>query len=157
MFSRCFMLTPMNPADLQAHNASGPRFTVGLKIGSQVPTSDTVVRGLTPPTPLGTNMAAASPAAPMADPDAAAAIAAEPPAARTPRKKTPPPPITAPFDFSQPPVIEGFEPSAMIMREETFKEKFLRKTKENPFVPIGELYNDVQRGSFWLHFGHIRF
>ncbi|XP_023151604.1 HIG1 domain family member 2A, mitochondrial [Amphiprion ocellaris] len=41
-----------------------------------------------------------------------------------------------PFDFSQPPVIEGFNPLPKV-RDETFKEKFMRKTKENPFVPIG--------------------
>ncbi|XP_028315623.1 HIG1 domain family member 2A, mitochondrial [Gouania willdenowi] len=44
------------------------------------------------------------------------------------------PPV--PFDFSQPPVIEGFNPLTKV-RDETFKEKFMRKTKENPFVPIG--------------------
>ncbi|XP_077465546.1 HIG1 domain family member 2A, mitochondrial [Stigmatopora argus] len=41
-----------------------------------------------------------------------------------------------PFDFSQPPVIEGFSPSPRV-KDETFKEKFIRKTKDNPFVPIG--------------------
>ncbi|KAM8849013.1 HIG1 domain family member 2A, mitochondrial [Synchiropus picturatus] len=41
-----------------------------------------------------------------------------------------------PFDFSQPPVIEGFTPLPRI-KEETFQEKFLRKGKENPFVPLG--------------------
>ncbi|CAL8355861.1 unnamed protein product [Merluccius merluccius] len=41
-----------------------------------------------------------------------------------------------PFDFSQPPSIEGFTPLAK-RKEETFKEKLLRKTQENPFVPIG--------------------
>lgn len=51
-----------------------------------------------------------------------------------------PPSGPVPFDFSQPPVIEGFTPLSR-PREETFKEKFMRKTKENPFVPIGELYN----------------
>ncbi|CAB1419658.1 unnamed protein product [Pleuronectes platessa] len=35
-----------------------------------------------------------------------------------------------------PPVIEGFNPS-ILTRDETFKEKLSRKTKENPFVPIG--------------------
>ncbi|XP_053575803.1 HIG1 domain family member 2A, mitochondrial [Bombina bombina] len=33
------------------------------------------------------------------------------------------------------PMIEGFTPS--IHREEGFKNKFLRKVRENPFVPIG--------------------
>ncbi|XP_054453222.1 HIG1 domain family member 2A, mitochondrial [Anoplopoma fimbria] len=46
------------------------------------------------------------------------------------------PPAFVPFDFSQPPVIEGFNPLQRA-RDEGFKEKFLRKTKENPFVPIG--------------------
>ncbi|CAL8270200.1 unnamed protein product [Boreogadus saida] len=41
-----------------------------------------------------------------------------------------------PFDFSKPPVIEGFTPVSR-RKDETFKEKLLRKTKENPFVPIG--------------------
>ncbi|KAM6923604.1 HIG1 domain family member 2A, mitochondrial [Xenentodon cancila] len=52
---------------------------------------------------------------------------------QTPRAPAPGP---RPFDFSQPPVIEGFSPLPRI-KEETFKDKFLRKTKENPFVPIG--------------------
>uniref|UniRef100_A0A3Q3W5Y1 HIG1 domain-containing protein n=1 Tax=Mola mola TaxID=94237 RepID=A0A3Q3W5Y1_MOLML len=43
-----------------------------------------------------------------------------------------------PFDFSQPPMIEGFSPLPRV-KEETFKEKFIRKTKENPFVPIGSV------------------
>ncbi|XP_034037347.1 HIG1 domain family member 2A, mitochondrial [Thalassophryne amazonica] len=46
------------------------------------------------------------------------------------------PAATIPFDFSRPPVIAGFSPSTEIKRE-TFQEKFIRKTKENPFVPIG--------------------
>ncbi|KAK5865011.1 hypothetical protein PBY51_016207 [Eleginops maclovinus] len=41
-----------------------------------------------------------------------------------------------PFDFSKPPIIEGFNPLSKL-KDETLKEKFLRKTKENPFVPIG--------------------
>lgn len=44
-----------------------------------------------------------------------------------------------PFDFSQPPIIEGFSPLPRV-KNESFQEKFMRKTKENPFVPIGELY-----------------
>lgn len=43
------------------------------------------------------------------------------------------------FDVSQPPVIEGFSPLSRA-KEENFKDKFIRKTKENPFVPIGELH-----------------
>lgn len=70
-------------------------------------------------------MAAASPAAP---------IAAE--AAVTPTAAPSMPQI--PFDFGQPPVIEGFNPTSPgIFQTETFKEKFMRKFKENPFVPIG--------------------
>ncbi|KAL8212162.1 UNVERIFIED_CONTAM: HIG1 domain member 2A [Gekko kuhli] len=42
-----------------------------------------------------------------------------------------------PFDPSHPPVVEGFTPSAYQRHEETFKEKFLRKSRENPLVPIG--------------------
>lgn len=51
---------------------------------------------------------------------------------------------TAPivFDVSQPPVIEGFSPLPRA-REESFKDKFIRKTKENPFVPIGELHKTI--------------
>ncbi|XP_049589516.1 HIG1 domain family member 2A, mitochondrial [Syngnathus scovelli] len=41
-----------------------------------------------------------------------------------------------PFDISHPPIIEGFNPLPRV-KDETFKEKFLRKTKDNPFVPIG--------------------
>ncbi|CAG5991953.1 HIG1 domain family member 2A, mitochondrial [Menidia menidia] len=47
-----------------------------------------------------------------------------------------PPAGAVPFDFSQPPVIEGFTPMQR-MKDETFKEKFIRKTKDNPFVPLG--------------------
>uniref|UniRef100_A0A4W5JAZ6 Uncharacterized protein n=1 Tax=Hucho hucho TaxID=62062 RepID=A0A4W5JAZ6_9TELE len=46
------------------------------------------------------------------------------------------------FDISQPPDIEGFTPLSR-PREETFQEKFMRKSKENPFVPIGELPNEL--------------
>ena len=51
----------------------------------------------------------------------------------TPRPVTP----EAPFEPSQPPVIEGFSPS-VYSTSESFKEKFLRKTRENPMVPIGK-------------------
>ncbi|KAL6117858.1 higd2a [Pungitius sinensis] len=46
------------------------------------------------------------------------------------------PPAFVPFDFSEPPLIEGFIPTPRA-KDDTFKEKFIRKTKENPFVPIG--------------------
>ncbi|KAI9539162.1 hypothetical protein NQZ68_009239 [Dissostichus eleginoides] len=46
------------------------------------------------------------------------------------------PPEFVPFDFSKPPLIDGFNPLGKL-KDETLKEKLLRKTKENPFVPIG--------------------
>ncbi|KAG3265725.1 HIG1 hypoxia inducible domain family member 2A, transcript variant X2 [Ictidomys tridecemlineatus] len=48
-----------------------------------------------------------------------------------------PSPVTpeTPFEPSKPPVIEGFSPS-IYSNPEGFKEKFLRKTRENPMVPI---------------------
>ncbi|KAJ3588451.1 hypothetical protein NHX12_012044 [Muraenolepis orangiensis] len=46
------------------------------------------------------------------------------------------PSVALQYDFSNPPLIEGFTPSAQ-RRDETSKEKLIRKTKENPFVPIG--------------------
>ncbi|KAM3925784.1 HIG1 domain family member 2A, mitochondrial [Leptodactylus fuscus] len=36
----------------------------------------------------------------------------------------------------QPPVIEGFVPSPHMEREQ-FTSKFMRKVRENPFVPLG--------------------
>ncbi|XP_061783974.1 HIG1 domain family member 2A, mitochondrial [Nerophis lumbriciformis] len=53
-------------------------------------------------------------------------------------EQTPPSPSSgsAPLDPSQPPLIEGFSPLQRL-NDETVKEKFLRKAKENPFVPIG--------------------
>lgn len=56
-----------------------------------------------------------------------------------PPDMTTPGPVTpeAPFDPSQPPVIEGFSPS-VYSNPEGFKEKFLRKTRENPMVPLGK-------------------
>ncbi|XP_003227966.1 HIG1 domain family member 2A, mitochondrial [Anolis carolinensis] len=47
--------------------------------------------------------------------------------------QAPPPP----FDPSRPPLIEGFQPGAFQRREEGFADKFLRKTRENPLVPVG--------------------
>lgn len=46
--------------------------------------------------------------------------------------------VVAAFDLSEPPVIDGFSPLPR-PREEGFRDKFIRKTKENPFVPIGKL------------------
>ncbi|CAM2117995.1 HIG1 domain family member 2A, mitochondrial [Lepidochelys kempii] len=40
-----------------------------------------------------------------------------------------------PFDPSSPPLIEGFVPTPL--HREGFRDKFLRKTRENPLVPIG--------------------
>lgn len=56
-----------------------------------------------------------------------------------PEQSKHPLPGAMPFDISQPPNIEGFSPTPKL-RDESFKDKFIRKTKENPFVPIGELY-----------------
>ncbi|XP_036097528.1 HIG1 domain family member 2A, mitochondrial isoform X1 [Molossus molossus] len=56
------------------------------------------------------------------------------PAAVAPDMTTPGP--VTPEAPSQPPVIEGFSPS-VYGNPESFKEKFLRKTRENPMVPIG--------------------
>lgn len=61
--------------------------------------------------------------------------AATTPAVPEPTPKTPSAPAV-PFDFSKPPTIEGFDPLPRT-KDETLKEKFMRKTKENPFVPIG--------------------
>ncbi|XP_053180011.1 HIG1 domain family member 2A, mitochondrial [Scomber japonicus] len=63
-----------------------------------------------------------------------AATATKPAVSEQTPATTPAGPV--PFDFSRPPIIEGFNPSPRF-RDETLKEKFLRKTKENPFVPIG--------------------
>ncbi|KAL6033736.1 hypothetical protein STEG23_037331 [Scotinomys teguina] len=41
-----------------------------------------------------------------------------------------------PFDPSKTPVIEGFSPT-VYSNTESFKEKFIRKTRESPMVPIG--------------------
>nr|XP_055238219.1 HIG1 domain family member 2A, mitochondrial [Gorilla gorilla gorilla] len=41
-----------------------------------------------------------------------------------------------PFEPSKPPVIEGLSPT-VYRNPESFKEKFLHKTHENPVVPIG--------------------
>ncbi|XP_043409010.1 HIG1 domain family member 2A, mitochondrial isoform X2 [Chelonia mydas] len=46
-----------------------------------------------------------------------------------------------PFDPSSPPLIEGFLPTPL--HREGFREKFLRKTRENPLVPIERQYPPV--------------
>ncbi|XP_075756808.1 HIG1 domain family member 2A, mitochondrial [Pelodiscus sinensis] len=45
--------------------------------------------------------------------------------------QSPPPP----FDPSSPPLIQGFAPTPLY--REGFREKFVRKTRENPLVPVG--------------------
>ena len=60
------------------------------------------------------------------------------PAAPEQKGETSPSP-SVPFDFHRAPVIEGFSPLAEV-KDETFKEEFIRKTKANPFVPLGQLY-----------------
>lgn len=50
------------------------------------------------------------------------------------------------FDPATPPVIEGFTPSPQRLRDESVKDKFQRKIRENPVVPIGE---GVQGGRHW--------
>uniref|UniRef100_F6W835 HIG1 domain-containing protein n=2 Tax=Ornithorhynchus anatinus TaxID=9258 RepID=F6W835_ORNAN len=61
----------------------------------------------------------------------------------------------APFDPSEPPVIEGFNPSAHY-KAEGFREKFLRKTRENPVVPIGCLATAaaLSYGLYCFHSGN---
>lgn len=54
---------------------------------------------------------------------------------------------SVPFDFDRPPIIEGFSPLPRV-KDETFKEKFIRKSKENPFVPIGQLHKLRNTGKF---------
>ncbi|TRY54656.1 hypothetical protein DNTS_031197 [Danionella cerebrum] len=45
------------------------------------------------------------------------------------------PPVV--IDLYQPPAIEGFVPFPVPAKEEGYKEKLIRRTMENPFVPIG--------------------
>ncbi|XP_007904434.1 HIG1 domain family member 2A, mitochondrial [Callorhinchus milii] len=47
-------------------------------------------------------------------------------------------PVREEVSLSKPPVIEGFHPAPR-PREESFRDKFIRKTSENPFVPLGML------------------
>lgn len=49
------------------------------------------------------------------------------------------PKIPPPGPMTGPPIIDGFD-ALQRNHDETFKEKLTRKTKENPFVPIGELH-----------------
>lgn len=69
----------------------------------------------------------------------------------TPNSVTP----EAPFEPSRPPVIEGFSPS-VYSHPEGFKEKFLRKTRENPMVPLGCLGTvaALTYGLYCFHRGH---
>lgn len=69
-------------------------------------------------------------------------MAATPSAAVPEQAADLPPTAPVPFDLSRPPVIDGFSPLPRV-KDETFKEKFIRKTKENPFVPIGQLHKQV--------------
>ncbi|XP_051871130.1 HIG1 domain family member 2A, mitochondrial [Pristis pectinata] len=46
--------------------------------------------------------------------------------------------VASALDLTKPPAIEGFTPVPK-PSEEGFRDKFIRKTKENPFVPIGML------------------
>ncbi|XP_018531119.1 HIG1 domain family member 2A, mitochondrial [Lates calcarifer] len=46
------------------------------------------------------------------------------------------PKIPPPGPMTGPPIIDGFD-ALQRNHDETFKEKLTRKTKENPFVPIG--------------------
>ncbi|XP_020854251.1 HIG1 domain family member 2A, mitochondrial [Phascolarctos cinereus] len=41
------------------------------------------------------------------------------------------------FDPATPPVVEGFSPTPHRLRDESVKDKFQRKVRENPVVPIG--------------------
>lgn len=43
-----------------------------------------------------------------------------------------------PFDPYRPPVIEGFTPTSHRGEAERFQSKFMRKFRQNPFVPLGE-------------------
>ncbi|XP_005993437.1 HIG1 domain family member 2A, mitochondrial [Latimeria chalumnae] len=45
-------------------------------------------------------------------------------------------PVSGAFDASRPPIIAGFTPTARL-KEEDFKDKFMRKVNENPLVPLG--------------------
>ncbi|KAL7985872.1 HIG1 domain family member 2A, mitochondrial [Crotalus tigris] len=47
--------------------------------------------------------------------------------------QSPPPP----FDPYRPPVIEGFTPTSYRGEAEHFQSKFIRKFRQNPFVPLG--------------------
>ncbi|XP_059801741.1 HIG1 domain family member 2A-like [Hypanus sabinus] len=43
--------------------------------------------------------------------------------------------VTSPLDLTKPPAIEGFTPLPK-PNEKGFGDKFIRRTKDNPFVPI---------------------
>ncbi|XP_076795115.1 HIG1 domain family member 2A, mitochondrial isoform X1 [Arvicanthis niloticus] len=59
----------------------------------------------------------------------------------------------APFDPSKAPVIEGFSPT-VYTNPEGFKEKFIRKTRENPMVPIGDPGSCSRRLHFAMTMRH---
>ncbi|KFO34103.1 HIG1 domain family member 2A, mitochondrial [Fukomys damarensis] len=68
-----------------------------------------------------------------------------------------PDPVTpgVPFEPSHPPVTEGFNPT-VYSNAEGFREKFLRKIRENPVVPIGCLGTAaaLTYGIYCFHRGH---
>ncbi|XP_032801229.1 HIG1 domain family member 2A [Petromyzon marinus] len=71
-------------------------------------------------------------------------MAAAPTAAPTAAPAAAPAAASWPLDPSRPPLIEGFTPSGGdLRRTEGFGEKLARKTKENPFVPLGVLTTAV--------------
>ncbi|XP_029368805.1 HIG1 domain family member 2A, mitochondrial [Echeneis naucrates] len=57
-------------------------------------------------------------------------------AAETPSVSAERPKAPLPGPLTGPPAIEGFNVRTRF-QDETFKEKLMRKTKQNPFVPIG--------------------
>ncbi|EAW77911.1 HIG1 hypoxia inducible domain family member 2B [Homo sapiens] len=61
----------------------------------------------------------------------------------------------APFESSKPPIFEGLSPT-VYSNPEGFKEKFLRKTRENPVVPIGFLCTAavLTNGLYCFHQGN---
>ncbi|XP_039316310.1 HIG1 domain family member 2A, mitochondrial [Saimiri boliviensis] len=70
-----------------------------------------------------------------------------------------PGPVTpeASLEPSKAPVIEGFSPT-VYSKPESFKEKFIRKVRENPLVPIGCLATATALGYglYCFNQGHSR-